>query len=119
MPSHDIVVIGASAGGVEALTAIVSRFPVSLPAAVFVVIHLSEGFPSALPNILKRAGPLTAAHPKDGDQIESGRIYVAPPEFHMLLKPGTSASCAGRRRTVTGQQWIPFSAQRPGHMAPA
>jgi two-component system, chemotaxis family, protein-glutamate methylesterase/glutaminase len=85
---HDIVTIGASSGGVEALMKLVRRLPPDLPAAVFVVNHLSEIFPSALPRILKRAGPLAAAHPKDGDQIESGRIYVAPPTFHMLLEPG-------------------------------
>jgi two-component system chemotaxis response regulator CheB len=85
---HDIVTIGASSGGVEALISLVRSLPPDLPAAVFVVNHLSEGFPSALPSILNRAGPLTAAHPKDGDQIESGRIYVAPPGFHMLLEPG-------------------------------
>jgi two-component system chemotaxis response regulator CheB len=85
---HDIVTIGASSGGVDALISLVRSLPPDLPAAVFVVIHLPEGFPSALPRILKRAGPLAAAHPKDGDQIENGRIYVAPPEFHMLLEPG-------------------------------
>jgi two-component system chemotaxis response regulator CheB len=66
----------------------VRSLPPDLPAAVFVVIHLSEGFPNALSRILKGAGPLAAAHPKDGEQIESGRIYVAPPGFHMLLEPG-------------------------------
>jgi two-component system, chemotaxis family, protein-glutamate methylesterase/glutaminase len=85
---HDIVTIGASSGGVEAVIKLVGSLPPNLPAAVFVVIHLWEGFPSALPSILKRAGPLSAAHPKDGDQIESGRIYVAPPGFHMLLELG-------------------------------
>ena len=84
---NDIVTIGASSGGVNALISLVRSLPPDLPAAVFVVIHLSEGFPSALHRILNRAGPLAAAHPKDGDQIESGRIYVAPPGFHMLLEP--------------------------------
>ena len=85
---HDIVTLGASSGGVETLMKLVRSLPPDLPAAVFVVIHLSEGFPSALPSILSRAGPLAAVHPEDGDQIESGRIYVAPPGFHMLLEPG-------------------------------
>ena len=85
---HDIVTIGASSGGVETLMKLVRSLPPDLPAAVFVVIHLLEGFPSALPSILSRAGPLTAVHPEDGDQIVSGRIYVAPPGFHMLLEPG-------------------------------
>jgi two-component system, chemotaxis family, protein-glutamate methylesterase/glutaminase len=66
---HDIVTIGASSGGVEALMKLVRSLPPNLPAAVFVVIHLSEAFPSALPRIVKRAGQLAAAHPKDGDQI--------------------------------------------------
>jgi two-component system, chemotaxis family, protein-glutamate methylesterase/glutaminase len=85
---HDIVTIGASSGGVETLMKLVRSLPPDLPAAVFVVIHLSEGFPSALPSILSRAGPLAVVHPEDGDQIESGRIYVAPSGFHMLLEPG-------------------------------
>jgi two-component system, chemotaxis family, protein-glutamate methylesterase/glutaminase len=85
---QNIVTIGASSGGVEALMKLVKSLPSELPAAVFVVIHVPEGFPSAQPSILNRAGPLTAVHPKDGDQVESGQIYVAPPEFHMLLERG-------------------------------
>jgi two-component system chemotaxis response regulator CheB len=88
MPSHDIVVIGASAGGVEALTAVVSRFPVSLPAAVFVVIHLPVNSPSVLPQILQRAGPLPAAFARHGEAIKHGHIYIAPPDHHLLIQRG-------------------------------
>jgi two-component system chemotaxis response regulator CheB len=88
MPSHDIIVIGASAGGVEALTAVVSRFPASLPAAVFVVIHLPVNSPSVLPQILQRAGPLPASFARHGEAIKHGHIYIAPPDHHLLIQRG-------------------------------
>lgn len=86
MPSHDIIVIGASAGGVEALQHIVSCLPADLPAAVFVVLHLYPRSESLLPEILSRAGQLPAVHPRDGDRIEKGRIFVAPPDHHLVLE---------------------------------
>jgi two-component system chemotaxis response regulator CheB len=86
---HDIVAIGASAGSIEALSRLVGGLPADLPAAVFVVVHLSEGSPSMLPRILDRAGPLQAAHPEDGDSVQNGRVYVAPPNLHLLLEDGT------------------------------
>ncbi len=86
MPGHDIVVIGASAGGVEALIAVVGALPRDLPAAVFVVLHIPPDGGSVLPRILTHAGPLPAAHPKDGDPIEHGRVYVAPPDYHLLVE---------------------------------
>ena len=85
---HDIVVVGASAGGVEALRAIVSRLPEDLPAAVFVVLHVPAIATSVLPAILERAGDLPSAHAEDGAEIERGRIYVAPPDHHLLIQPG-------------------------------
>jgi two-component system chemotaxis response regulator CheB len=88
MAKQDIVVIGASAGGMEALQTLVGRFPAELLASVFVVWHLSPGAKSILPSVLSKAGPLRAAHPEDGDRIEPGRIYVAPNDHHMLLEKG-------------------------------
>ena len=88
MAKKDIVVIGASAGGMEALQNLVSRLPAGLPASIFIVWHLSPGAKSILPSILSKAGPLPAVHPKDGDRIEPGRIYVAPNDHHMLLEKG-------------------------------
>ena len=85
---RDIVVVGASAGGVEALKVLVGHLPADLPAAVFVVLHLSKASPGALPAILSRAGPLPALTPSDGDRIAPGRVYVAPPDHHMLLEDG-------------------------------
>jgi two-component system chemotaxis response regulator CheB len=88
MPGRDIVVIGASAGGVESLTRIVQDLPSNLPAAVFVVLHVPSNGTSALPTILGRAGPLPAEHPNDRQVIERGQIYVAPPDHHLLVHRG-------------------------------
>ncbi len=87
MVTHDIVVIGASAGGVEAISALVADLPTDLKAAVFVVLHLSRGR-SVLPEILSRAGRLPARHPTDGERPLYGRIYVAPPDHHMTIEEG-------------------------------
>src|SRR5262245_59345089 len=75
-----IIVIGASAGGVQALCAVASTFPTDMPAAVFVVLHVPPWRNSFLPPILSRCSNLSALHPKSGDVIEHGRIYVAPPD---------------------------------------
>jgi two-component system chemotaxis response regulator CheB len=88
MAKKDIVVIGASAGGMGALEKLVSGLPADLPAAIFVVWHLSPGVKSVLPQVLTRAGPLPALHPKDGDPIKPGRIYVAPNDHHLLVERG-------------------------------
>jgi two-component system, chemotaxis family, protein-glutamate methylesterase/glutaminase len=82
---RDLVVIGASAGGVEALARLVRGFPPELPAAVIVVLHLPAGGRSVLPAILARAGGLPATVPHDGERPERGHIYVAPPDRHLLL----------------------------------
>ncbi len=81
---HDVVVVGASAGGVDALRAMAAQLPGDLPAAVLVVLHVHAG-PSALPDILRRAGPLPAAHAVDRERIAPGLILVAPPDHHMLV----------------------------------
>jgi two-component system, chemotaxis family, protein-glutamate methylesterase/glutaminase len=82
---RNIIVIGASAGGVEALRQLVSGFPPELAASLFVVLHLSPTGTSVLPSILERAGELPATVPTDRDVISRGHIYVAPPDQHMLL----------------------------------
>jgi two-component system chemotaxis response regulator CheB len=88
LPGHDIIVIGASAGGVEALTTLVRGLPEDLPAAVFVVLHISPESPSFMPRILNRAGKLPAVHPRHGDEIRPGHIYIAPPDHHLLVHEG-------------------------------
>lgn len=88
MPLKDIVVIGASAGGVDALQRLCASLPADFPAAVFVVQHLSPATRSLLPQLLERAGPLSAHSPADGEAIEPGRIYVGAPDLHMLVRTG-------------------------------
>jgi two-component system chemotaxis response regulator CheB len=83
---RDIIVIGASAGGIDALQTLVGTLPPDLPAAVFIVLHVPPWAPSALPQILARSGPLPVAHARDDQFIEPGRIYVAPPDYHLLLE---------------------------------
>ncbi len=94
---HDIIVVGASAGGVAALIQLVQRLPADLPAAALVVIHVPEHAPSMLPKILSRAGPLPASHPADGESIESGHIYCAPPGVHMVIEDNRIRLVAGPR----------------------
>jgi len=88
MAAHDIIVIGASSGGIESLMEIVSELPRDLPASVFVVVHVSPSGTTKLPEILTRAGSLPAAHPTDNEPIRPGRIYVAPADLHLLLRNG-------------------------------
>jgi two-component system, chemotaxis family, protein-glutamate methylesterase/glutaminase len=82
---RDIVVVGASAGGVEALRALASGLPADLPATVLVVLHMPARGASALPAILRRAGSLDAVTASNGVRPTQGRIYVAPPDHHLLL----------------------------------
>src|SRR5947208_689262 len=87
MPTPDIFVVGASAGGVEALRLLASELPVGFDATLFVTLHIGAG-PSALEAVLSRAGPLSAKRPSDGERIERRMIYVAPPDFHLLIAEG-------------------------------
>ncbi|MFL5312840.1 MAG: chemotaxis protein CheB [Myxococcales bacterium] len=105
MPSHDIIVVGASAGGVEALRALVARLPRDLPAAVLVVLHVAPDHKSILPRILTGAGPLPATHAKNGEALAPARIYVAPPDRHLVVDDGVvrltrSAPEGGHRPAV-------------------
>lgn len=89
MPKQDIIVIGTSAGGVEALKVVAAGLPANLPAAVFVVLHIGTGIngQSYLAEILTKAGPLRAVCPLDGQIIQHGTIYVAAPDYHLVITP--------------------------------
>src|SRR5437016_4131144 len=84
---RDIVVIGASAGGVETLSRLFAGLRPDLPAAFFVVMHMPAHGHSVLPELLARAGRLPARNPEDREPIKHGQIYVAPPDYHLLLEP--------------------------------
>lgn len=82
---RNVIVIGASAGGVEALRTLVAGLPVDLPAVVLVVLHVPPYGGSVLPAILARSGPLPAQHPEHEQALSEARIWVAPPDHHMAL----------------------------------
>jgi two-component system chemotaxis response regulator CheB len=88
MSKRDIIVVGASAGGVAALVDFVKSLPSNLDASIFVVLHTAPYSPSQLPQVLSKAGELNATHAKDGEEIEKGQIYIAPPDHHLILEKG-------------------------------
>ena len=87
-PHRDIFVLGGSAGAVEALRQIVAELPADLPATLFVVTHISAQARSLLPEILSHRGKLPAQHARDGERVQRGRIYIAPPDHHLSLHDG-------------------------------
>jgi two-component system chemotaxis response regulator CheB len=88
MAQRDIIVIGASAGGVEALSTVVSGLAPDLPASIFIVLHMPENATSLLPKILGRRTSLSTVSAVDGHEFESGHVYIAPPDYHLLLRDG-------------------------------
>jgi two-component system chemotaxis response regulator CheB len=84
-PPRDLVVIGASAGGVEALRTLVSTLPRDLAAAILIVLHLPAGSTSALTSVLATVSSLPVHSAEDGAPIENGHLYVAPPDHHLLV----------------------------------
>jgi two-component system, chemotaxis family, protein-glutamate methylesterase/glutaminase len=86
MTNRDVVVVGASAGGVEALTQFVRTLPPDLQAAVLVVLHIPVYIQTQLHSILSRAGPLPARLAVDGETLKRGTIYVPPADHHLLIE---------------------------------
>lgn len=100
MAARDIIVIGASAGGFEALKNLAGALPAELPAAVFITLHVPERSQGILPAFLNRAGPLPAAEAVHGEAIRAGRIYVAPPDYHLVLGQGHLELSHGPRENM-------------------
>jgi two-component system, chemotaxis family, protein-glutamate methylesterase/glutaminase len=112
LAGREIVTVGASSGGVEALMGVIGGLPGDLPAAVLIVVHLPESAPSALPLILDRIGPLEAVRAEDGEPIKSGRIYVAPPDVHLLVENGRVRLTRGPKENRHRPAVSPFNARR-------
>ncbi len=85
MANRDLVAIGASRGGLDALRFLAGRMQPDLPASILVTLHLPSGFESSLDEILTGSGPLPAQFAYDGVTLQRGHIYIAPPERHLLL----------------------------------
>jgi two-component system, chemotaxis family, protein-glutamate methylesterase/glutaminase len=92
-----LVVVGASAGGIDALTRLAAALPAEFPAAVCVVLHTSPQSPGVLDGILDRAGPLPAASVHGGERPQPGHIYVAPPDQHLVVEPNRLVLTKGPR----------------------
>ena len=87
MAKRNLIVIGASIGGVPALSRLAARLPPDLPAAVLVVLHVGSKA-SVMPELLASKGPLPAAHATDGQPLRNGCIFVAPPDRHLVVVDG-------------------------------
>src|SRR5947209_17985686 len=100
---RDIIVIGGSAGCFDPLRRIVHSLPQDFAATIFVVVHVAADAGCLLDGLLSRAGKLTASHPKDGEWIRSGHIYVARPDHHLIVED----------RRVRGPEGAPENRHRP------
>jgi two-component system chemotaxis response regulator CheB len=87
VPVRDVVVVGASAGGVQVLLDLAAALPGQFPACVLVVLHVGA-HRSLMPELMSARGPLRASHPEDGQPLQPGMIFVAPPDHHMLVDDG-------------------------------
>jgi two-component system chemotaxis response regulator CheB len=96
MPRRDLVVIGASAGGLPALYDILGSLPPTLPAAVVVVVH-TRSADGVLPQVLGRRSSLPVAGAAEGAGLEPGKVYVAPPDRHVLVHENGLRVVRGRR----------------------
>jgi two-component system chemotaxis response regulator CheB len=98
--SPPVIVVGASFGGVEALTRLAGALPADFPAIVGIVLHVGAQ-PSILPELLSRSGPLRAVHPGDGETLQRGTLYVAPPDHHLLFVDGRANLWRGPRENLS------------------
>lgn len=86
MENRDIIVMGASIGGLEYFIRLVSRLDPDLPASIFIVQHITPQSSSVLDDILTRSGSLQADSAQNEQKYRKNRIYIAPPDYHMILK---------------------------------
>ena len=83
----EAVVLGASAGGVEAVCTLLSALPQRFRPALIIVLHLLPGRPTALPQLFSRYTSLPVKEAEDKEPIEGGKVYLAPPDYHLLVEP--------------------------------
>jgi two-component system chemotaxis response regulator CheB len=95
--TKQLVVIGTSAGGLEALRVIAGALPPDFDAPICIVMHVAPQASGLLHEILNRSGPLTAVSARNGERLQSGRIYVAPPDAHLVIEPGRVRVTKGPR----------------------
>lgn len=86
MEKRNIIVIGASAGGFEAIKKLMADLPTDLDAAIFIVWHMSPDVRGILPQVINRQKKILAANALDNEPIVYNRIYVAPPDRHLIIE---------------------------------
>ncbi|MBC7366163.1 MAG: chemotaxis protein CheB [Undibacterium sp.] len=97
MIGHEIIVVGASAGGVDAVPRLIESLPADLPASIFVVLHIPALGPDLLAEIVGRRAALKVSNGVDGEKILPGHVYLAPPDFHLQLEAGRVRLTRGPR----------------------
>src|SRR5687768_1118967 len=98
---HDIIVAGTSEGGLEALDQLIGQLPTDLAASIFIAQHMApHNSGEALLRRLRRHKAFRATLARDGDGFKPGRIYIAPPDTHLLLKPGRMLVRKGARENL-------------------
>lgn len=90
--AFDVVAVAASAGGLKALTVMLSGLPADFPAAMVVVQHLAPRHRSLMADILERRTPMRVQQAKEGDRLSPGLVHIAPPDRHLLVNPDGSLS---------------------------
>jgi two-component system, chemotaxis family, protein-glutamate methylesterase/glutaminase len=98
--NKDIIVIGTSTGGIEALRQILADLPADLPASIFIVQHSGADSPGILDLILQRASKIRVMIAADKEKIVHGRVYVAPPDRHLLIEPGKVCLSRGPKENL-------------------
>ena len=106
--TRDLVVIGASAGGVSALKTLAASLPANLDASLFVVIHVAPDGPALMADILNGVGSLKAVYPRDRQAFEHGHIYLAPPDHHLLLEGDRMRVVRGPKENWHARPSTPF-----------
>lgn len=85
---YDVVAMGASAGGLNALTKVLQSLPADFPSSIVVVQHLAPGYKSWIANLLSGTTKLKVKQAEHGEIMMPGTVYVAPPDEHLLVGPG-------------------------------
>src|SRR5262250_968775 len=84
----ELVVVGSSAGGIEALSVLISSLPKDFPAPIVLAQHLDPSRPSNLQQILERHSALPIAQVEDQARLEPGKVYVVPANRHVAIRDG-------------------------------